>query len=214
MEQGEKADRLLGAATYSFGWLSAIYFINAPRHSIRWHARQSVVVFGALMVSIIAADAIFPVDSGNALTYMLHVVSMSGLIFISVALWILLPLQTFRGKPFLVPIFAPLTTKFAGTPPWTLPYEPWDPTAPIAHGSSPSPNAAWSSSSGGQSVPCGACGGSGRTPCSSCMGRGSWYEQPTTASGTAQLRTCGACGSSGRVTCMSCGGSGRSQALI
>lgn len=62
--------------------------------------------------------------------------------------------------------------------------------------------------------PCMACGGSGRVRCSTCSGRGSWYDQPTTANGVAQLRTCPACMSSGFVTCFSCGGSGRGQALI
>ena len=119
MTQDEKIDRFYGALAYGFGWLSAIYFVNAERRTIRWHALQSIVVFGGLMLSIIAADSIFPLDTRIALIYLLHVVSMSALIFISIALWILLPLQTFRGKPFLVPVFAPLTKKIAGEPPWT-----------------------------------------------------------------------------------------------
>ena len=61
---------------------------------------------------------------------------------------------------------------------------------------------------------CMACGGSGRVRCSTCNGRGSWYDQPTTANGVAQLRTCSACMSSGLITCFSCGGSGRAAALI
>jgi uncharacterized membrane protein len=126
MDQGEKTDRLLGAMAYGFGWVSAIYFMNATRRAIRWHAFQSIVVFGGLTLSIIAADSIFPRDAGP-LNYLLHLVSMSGLLIISMALWVLLPLQTFRGKPFLVPVFAPLTKKIAGEPPWTQPYEPWQP---------------------------------------------------------------------------------------
>ena len=119
MNPEEKMDNLLGALAYGFGWLSAIYFINATRRTIRWHALQSIVVFGGLMLSIIVADSIFPLGSGS-LIYLLRVGSMGGLIFVSIALWIVLPLQTFRGKPFLVPVFAPLTRKIAGEPPWTL----------------------------------------------------------------------------------------------
>jgi hypothetical protein len=59
-------------------------------------------------------------------------------------------------------------------------------------------------------APCATCGGGGTQTCSSCAGRGSWYEQPQTATDVAQLRHCGACTSSGRVRCVSCGGSGRS----
>ncbi len=62
---------------------------------------------------------------------------------------------------------------------------------------------------GSSTVTCGSCGGNGSIPCSTCQGRGSWYTQPTTANGTAQLQTCGACMSSGKLRCMGCGGSGR-----
>jgi len=209
----EKGDNFYGALTYAFGWLTAIYFLSVKRRGIRWHALQSIVVFGGLMLSIIAADSIFPLDARNALISLLHVVSMGGLIFISIGLWILLPLQTFRGKPFLVPVFAPLTLRIAGSPPWTLPAEPWEQLS--TSGGGPVPNSAWGGSSeSSHSMPCGACGGSGQVTCSSCGGRGSWYEQPTTATGSAQLQTCGACISSGHIRCMSCGGSGRAQALI
>jgi hypothetical protein len=60
----------------------------------------------------------------------------------------------------------------------------------------------------GQST-CGQCGGSGSMSCSTCNGRGSWYEPPTTATGSSELKHCGACTSSGRIRCTYCGGSGR-----
>lgn len=56
---------------------------------------------------------------------------------------------------------------------------------------------------------CGNCRGGGTVPCTVCAARGSWWEPPTTASGSPQLRTCTMCTSSGKVTCTSCGGSGR-----
>lgn len=73
---------------------------------------------------------------------------------------------------------------------------------PIAPGAA---SAASGSSSGAR---CSMCGGSGSMSCSSCSGRGSWYDQPTTATGVAQLQSCGACLSSGRLRCTYCGGSG------
>ena len=104
----EKIDDFYGALTYSFGWLSATYFLNAQRRAIRWHSRQSITVFGILMLAIIATDTIFPLDTRSAFIYLLHVVSMTVLIFISIGLWFLLPLRTYRGKPFLVPVLRPL----------------------------------------------------------------------------------------------------------
>jgi Superinfection immunity protein len=77
-------------------------------------------------------------------------------------------------------------------------------------GALPPPAGGGAGPAGGTSrTSCGACGGSGSMMCSSCGGRGSWYNPPTTATGSAQLQTCPACTSSGRIRCMSCGGSGR-----
>ena len=114
MTQEDRIDNWYGAMAYGFGWVSATYFMNATRPVIRWHALQSIVVFGGLTLSIIAADEIFPKDTEN----LLHFLALSSLLIVSVVLWVLLPVQTFRGKPFLVPVFAPLTTKWAGEPPW------------------------------------------------------------------------------------------------
>jgi uncharacterized membrane protein len=80
----------------------------------RWHGIQSLVVFGGMTLSIIVADELFPKDT----EYLLHLLALSALIIVSLVLWFVLPVQTFRGKPFLVPVFAPITKKMAGDPPW------------------------------------------------------------------------------------------------
>jgi uncharacterized membrane protein len=201
----EKGDNFVGALAYGLGWLSAIYFINVPRRAIRWHAYQSIVVFGGLMLSLIVADGILPAATGG-FSYQLRLLVMGGLLVISWALWFLLPFQTFRGRPFLVPVFAPLTLKLAGPPPWTLPPEPWQPMAAGGAGGS-GQNAAWSGSGSSAPPPCGACGGSGRSNCPTCGGSG------RQGFGSDQHQ-CGYCIGSGRVQCMSCGGTGRGQALI
>jgi uncharacterized membrane protein len=211
----EKGDNLYGALCYALGWLSAIYFLNVKRRSIRWHARQSIIVFGGLMLGILVADSMFPAHTIHPFTYLLRIVSMSVLIFSSLGLWVLLPLQTFRGKPFLVPFFAPLTLKIAGEPPWTLPTEPWEQVGMGAASGGPGPSQAWGDTSGSSSpMPCPSCGGSGRMICPSCGGKASWYDPPTTATGTAELRGCSYCNRSGSILCTSCSGSGRGQALI
>ena len=56
---------------------------------------------------------------------------------------------------------------------------------------------------------CGNCGGTGSARCSHCQGRGSWYEPPTTASGSAELKQCSYCMSSGHIRCPNCNGTGR-----
>jgi len=68
---------------------------------------------------------------------------------------------------------------------------------------------------GGNKVPCGTCNATGMAPCPSCHGRGSWYEQPQTATGVAELKHCTYCGGgNGKVQCSSCGGKGYTTPFI
>lgn len=75
----------------------------------------------------------------------------------------------------------------------------------------PSTADAWDPTRMPERKPCSGCNGTGKQTCPSCLGRGSWYEQPQTASGIAQLVNCTYCIGSGRITCTSCAGSGRSS---
>jgi len=195
----EKGDRLYGMLAYSFGWLSAFYVIRAQRRSVRWHAWQSLIVFGGLMIAFIAVDAVLPQGSGywahgSGSTRLMRGLVMGGLMLVSVGLWISLPLMTLLGRPFLVPVFAPLTLKIAGPPPWTLPTEPWQPMGAASTG--PGPNTGWNddSSGGNATPPCPRCGGSGQMTCPRCLGnryeRGGLNQQP-----------CGYCHYLGTVQC-------------
>jgi hypothetical protein len=55
---------------------------------------------------------------------------------------------------------------------------------------------------------CTTCGGTGQQQCKMCNGRGTWYEPPQTASGTAVLAGCDYCTRSGRIRCQTCHGRG------
>jgi Superinfection immunity protein len=76
-----------------------------------------------------------------------------------------------------------------------------------AAGGGPGPmNAAADGSQAQRTCPNGA---NGRMTCRQCQGKGSWYQAPTTATGTAELARCSYCSGSGNVQCTVCGGSGR-----
>jgi hypothetical protein len=51
---------------------------------------------------------------------------------------------------------------------------------------------------------CGNCSGTRSVTCPQCHGRGSWYSQPTTATGVAELEGCNYCSRSGRIRCPYC----------
>ncbi len=197
MTPEEKGDRLYGFLAYALGWLSAVYVMRAERRSVRWHARQSLVVFGGLTLALILADAVLPQGSGSwahGSRSTLRGLVMGGLLLISIGLWICLPLMTLLGRPFLVPIFAPLTLKFAGPPPWTLPTEAWQPGSGDA-----GPAGGWpGASSGGSTARCAVCGGSGRMTCPRCLG--ACYER-----GGLNQQACSLCLRSGTVQCTGMG---------
>jgi uncharacterized membrane protein len=193
----EKGDRFYGMLAYSLGWLSAIYVMRAERRSVRWHARQSMIVFGGLTMALIVADAILPQGSGywaqgSGLTRLTREIVMGGLLLASVGLWVALPLMTLLGRPFLVPIFAPLTLKMAGPPPWTLPTEAWQLGASAQQQGS---RGGWDDPlSGGSMARCNVCGGSGRMTCPRCLG--ACYER-----GGLNEQACSYCLRSGSVQC-------------
>ena len=205
MDVEKLSDNLWGAGAYSFGWISGTYVFlyGIEMRAARWHGLQSMIVFGGLMMSMIVVDEILTLSKST------HDLIMGALLFVSVALWILLPVLTLLGKPFVVPVFAPLTKKIAGEPPWTQQSTSEGLFDRLDFSTGPGPNWTQGDSSIANSMPCSQCGATGQMTCSTCGGRGSWYEQPTTATGSAQLRSCGACTASGHIRCMSCGGTGR-----
>lgn len=106
----------------------------------------------------------------------------------TVIIWIFCWLLVFGGFQPLVHSLARLLGGGSGQP-----------AAPASFGAEP----------GQQPPKCGYTGCvNGKIPCSQCQARGSWYEPPTTATGTATLRTCTACQASGKLTCPGCNGTG------
>lgn len=88
--------------TYVFGWISGLVFLLVEKKDkeIRFHAAQSIVVFGALtvlgmipFVNIILSPILF----------------LAGLI-----LWILLVVKAYQGQMLKLPVVGNLAEKLAG----------------------------------------------------------------------------------------------------
>ena len=109
-------ENVAGLLCYVLGWLTGIIFlISDKRPFVRFHAAQSIVVFGALTVlRIILSFGIFG-------TYSLGFFSIWSLISMLVSLvtlvaWIVLMLMAYQGKRFEVPIAAGIAKSIAGNP--------------------------------------------------------------------------------------------------
>lgn len=111
------SENVAATLSYALGWLTGIiFFLIDNRPYVRFHAAQSIVVFGGLHVLRMAVGTMTGIGwlSGGW-----HIVGpgffsfhMIGLL--SLVLWILLMVKAYQGQPFKVPIAADLAESLAG----------------------------------------------------------------------------------------------------
>lgn len=104
---------MAGLLCYVLGWLTGlIFFLVDKRPFVRFHAAQSIVVFGALHAAQIVLGVGFGFIgwAGWGFMWMFH--SLLGLA--AVVLWILLMIKAFQGQRFRIPIAADVADKLAG----------------------------------------------------------------------------------------------------
>jgi uncharacterized membrane protein len=94
---------------YAVGWVTGIifYFID-KRPFVRFHAAQSIVVFGGLMIIRIGLGMIFAAAFGfGGLGGFALAGSIYGLIgLVGFILWILLMVKAYQGEKFRLPVVA------------------------------------------------------------------------------------------------------------
>jgi uncharacterized membrane protein len=109
--QSGLAENAAGALCYALGWITGLifYFVD-KRPYVRFHAAQSIVVFGGLHILEIACGIFFGFSMfgfGGSLvgfglgTMIYMLISIGGLI-----LWILLMVKAYQGQKFRVPVAA------------------------------------------------------------------------------------------------------------
>ncbi len=94
-----------GALAYVFGWISGllIYLLEKKNKTIRYHAMQSMVVFGGLWLL-------------SFVTWMVPIIGwiIGALLFpVSVVLWLYLVVSTFMGNRPKLPIAGNIAEKYA-----------------------------------------------------------------------------------------------------
>jgi len=115
--QSQMSENVAGLLCYLVGWITGLifYFID-KRPYVRFHAAQSIVVFGGLHIINIALGVMFGMSlmmgglggfSAGMLLYWLV-----GLV--SFILWVLLMIKAYQGERFRVPIAADLAEKIFG----------------------------------------------------------------------------------------------------
>jgi uncharacterized membrane protein len=110
----DMAENVAGTLCYALGWITGLifYFID-KRPTVRFHATQSIVVFGGLQILSMVLGTFFGMSlfaggwTGFSLGYALfHLIQLVG-----VVLWILLMIKAYQGERFRVPFAADLAEK-------------------------------------------------------------------------------------------------------
>lgn len=107
-------ENVAGLLCYLLGWLTGIIFLLIDKRPfVRFHAAQSIVVFGSLF--LLRLVLIFAFVGGNMLGLWAFHALISGLLSLAtLAAWIILMVMAYQGKMFEVPIAAGIARNIAG----------------------------------------------------------------------------------------------------
>ena len=112
--------RVASVVAYSAWWITGVLFLVVEKsdHQVRFHAAQSIVVFGTV-------SAVMAVAYGTALPLMLVsdgaarlVLTLADVTWLAaIALWAWLLVKAAKGEAWCVPGLAGTVTRLAGPPP-------------------------------------------------------------------------------------------------
>jgi len=111
--QSGLSENVAGLLCYVLGWVTGLifYFIDKCPF-VRFHAAQSIVVFGGLTIIRIVLSMLFVAGGAAGLSVgfgLLTLVSILG-----VVLWILLMIKAYQGEKFRIPLAADLADQIFG----------------------------------------------------------------------------------------------------
>ena len=115
--QPSMAPNVASLLCYVLGWVTGIvFFLIDKRPAVRFHAAQSIVVFGGLHIINVVLAVFFGTGYmfGGFGAFGLGL-AISGLIsLVAFILWILLMVKAYQGEKFEVPVAAGIAKSFAG----------------------------------------------------------------------------------------------------
>jgi uncharacterized membrane protein len=115
--QSGLAENVAGLLCYVLGWITGlIFFLTDKRPFVRFHAAQSIVVFGAFMILRIIIGMMFVTSglTGVATGFSLGIMLSGSVSIVGLVLWILLMVKAYQGERYRLPIAAEFADKLAG----------------------------------------------------------------------------------------------------
>lgn len=111
------SENAAGALCYVLGWLTGLifYFID-KRPFVRFHAAQSMVVFGGIHIILFALGAFFGLSwlTGGYIGFSFGFGLYRLIDLVAFILWILLMIKAYQGQRFRVPVAADLAENIFG----------------------------------------------------------------------------------------------------
>ena len=108
-------ENVAGLLCYLLGWLTGLIFILIDKRPfVRFHAAQSIVVFGGLTILRIILTFFFLGGYSFGLFWFWSLISLLVTLAFFAA-WILLMVMAYQGKWFEVPIAAGIAKSIAGS---------------------------------------------------------------------------------------------------
>jgi uncharacterized membrane protein len=111
------AENVAGALCYVLGWITGlIFFFIDKRPFVRFHAAQSIVVFGALHILLIIMGIVFGISlmAGGLAGFSIGWAIYRLIDLVALVLWILLMIKAYQGEKFRVPVAADIADSLAG----------------------------------------------------------------------------------------------------
>jgi uncharacterized membrane protein len=111
-------ENVAGLLCYVLGWVTGlIFFLIDKRPYVRFHAAQSIVVFGGLHVINIVLGIMF--GAGFMVMHGFGTFGLAAALYglislVAFVLWILLMVKAYQGEKFQVPVAAGIAQSFAG----------------------------------------------------------------------------------------------------
>jgi uncharacterized membrane protein len=106
-------ENVAGLLCYVLGWLTGIIFLLIDKRPfVRFHAAQSIVVFGVLF--LIRLVLIFTISGSLFGFWALYGLISLLISLITLAAWVILMIQAYQGKWFEVPVAAGIAKNIAG----------------------------------------------------------------------------------------------------
>ncbi|MGB8227432.1 MAG: DUF4870 domain-containing protein [Sedimentisphaerales bacterium] len=111
---------IAGLLCYVLGWITGLVFflIEKENKFVRFHAAQSIIVFGALTVLQIAVGILIGLFAAIHLYFLTPILGLLYPLFglAGLILWIILMVKAYQGEMFRLPIAADFADKMINKP--------------------------------------------------------------------------------------------------